>query len=250
LNASPDVRDQIHDLAGAPASGAVRMTPFEGVVFTDAELDHTLGLMLLREAGRLSVYATPAVESVLTCDSRILQTTRAFSDVDVTHLDLDRAVPLVNSDGSPSGLRVEAFRVAADPPRFAPRATGGHTVGLLISEDATGATCAFVPGCGALATDVVSRLSRAGAVLFDGTFWADDELIALGVGTRTARQLDHVPISGPDGSLGCLAGLPAAHRIYTHVNNTNPVLIEDSAERAIVSRAGLVVGYDGLRIRL
>jgi pyrroloquinoline quinone biosynthesis protein B len=168
----------------------------------------------------------------------------------VTQLQLNVAVPLVNADGSSSGLHVEAFSVAADPPRFSARAEAGHTTGFLIAEDATGRTCAFVPGCGDLAPDVVSRLERADAVLFDGTFWTDDELIALGIGTRTARELDHVPISGEQGSLACLAGLSTPHRIYTHINNTNPILLEQSAERATVQRSGVVVGHDGLRLRI
>jgi len=250
LNASPDVRDQLQHVSHAPSNGHVRHTPFEGVLFTDGELDHTLGLALLREAGYVSVYATPAVESVLTRDSRILPITRAFSEVEVTQLQLNVGVPLVNADGSSGGLHVEAFIVAGDPPRFSARAEAGHTAGFLITEDATGRTCAFVPGCGDLTTDIVSRLERANAVLFDGTFWTDDELIALGIGSRSARELDHVPISGEQGSLDCLAGLSAPHRIYTHINNTNPILLEQSPERAAVHRAGAVVGHDGLRLRV
>jgi pyrroloquinoline quinone biosynthesis protein B len=229
---------------------AIRRTPIEAVVLTDAELDHTLGLVLLREAGHVSVYATAAVESVLDRDSRLLPVTRAFSEVTVTALALNASVGLANADGSESGLHVEAFAVAADPPRFAPGAGAGHTVGLIVREAATGATCAFAPGCGELTDAVAARLGSASAVLFDGTFFTDDELIALGVGHRTARELDHVPISGPDGSLTRLAGLSSRHRIYTHINNTNPILIEGSPAREVVVRAGVTVGYDGLRLNL
>jgi pyrroloquinoline quinone biosynthesis protein B len=96
----------------------------------------------------------------------------------------------------------------------------------------------------------MDRLRDADAVLFDGTFWADDELIALGIGKRTARELDHVPIAGPGGSLERLATLPCRHRIYTHINNTNPILLEHSIERTAVERTGIVVGFDGLRLTL
>ena len=87
-------------------------------------------------------------------------------------------------------------------------------------------------------------------MLFDGTFWTDDELIALGIGERTAREMDHLPVSGADGSLERLASLRSAHRVYTHINNTNPMLVEDSPERLQVERRGLVVGADGMRFTL
>ena len=97
---------------------------------------------------------------------------------------------------------------------------------------------------------LLDRLAGAELVLFDGTFWTDDELIALGIGQRTARAMDHLPVSGPDGSLEQLAALPARHKVYTHINNTNPMLIEDSPQRLEVERHGLVVGADGMRFTL
>ena len=97
---------------------------------------------------------------------------------------------------------------------------------------------------------LLERFAQADVLLFDGTFWADDELIALGIGDRTARQMDHLPISGPGGSLEQLATLPCRHRIYTHINNTNPMLVEYSPECAVVRRAGLTIGVDGLEINV
>lgn len=219
------------------------------MLLTDAELDHTLGIALLREARQLSVYATAAAERILDRDSRLLPVTRAFSHVPVTELPLDARVALEYRDGSASGLTVEAFPVAAGPPRFATRPMDGHTVGLLIREEA-GGVCAFVPGCGDLNASTLEHLVAADALLFDGTFWADDELIALGIGDRTARDLDHVPIAGPGGSLEQLAALSCEHRVYTHINNTNPILLEQSPERDAVTRAGIMVGFDGLRLTL
>jgi pyrroloquinoline quinone biosynthesis protein B len=119
-----------------------------------------------------------------------------------------------------------------------------------VREEATGRTCAFVPGCGDLTPPLLRRLATADALLFDGTFWRDDEPLALGIGRRTAKEMDHLPISGEGGSLERLASLPCRHRIYTHINNTNPILLEGSPERAAVVQAGLIVGYDGLYIRL
>ena len=234
LNASPDIREQLRWLA-PPTVETTRHVPIEAVVFTDAELDHTLGLLLLREAGRLSTYATAQVKAILTDDSRLLTTTRAFSDVRVTDLPVGGAIPLRTGDGDDSGLQVEAFAVAAGPPRFASDDHAGHTVGLFIRDGASGSSCAFVPGCGELESALLTRLAGADALLFDGTFWTDDELIRLEIGTRTARQLDHLPISGRGGSLELLADLPCRHRVYTHITTTNPMLLEDSRERGLVT---------------
>jgi pyrroloquinoline quinone biosynthesis protein B len=189
----------------------MRHVPIEGVLLTDAELDHTVGLLLLREAGRLH---------------------------------------LLTANGGASGLSVEAFAVPAGPPRFAPHAGDGHTVGFIIRDRHTGSACAFVPGCGALDAPLLERLGNTQLLLFDGTFWTDDELIALGIGTRTARQMDHVPISGEGGSLQRLARLRTPHRVYTHINNTNPMLLEGSPQRRDVSAAGMTVGMDGMRFTI
>jgi pyrroloquinoline quinone biosynthesis protein B len=249
LNASPDVRDQLGRLTVAAPEG-IRHVPVEGVVLTDAELDHTLGIVLLREAHRLQVAATDAVRRVIEEDSRLLPVTRAFAEVSVTELMPDRPTELCYRDGTGSGLRVGCVPVPAGPPRFAREERPNHTVGLLIQDHRTGGTCAFIPGCGGLDDSLMARLAAADLVLFDGTFWTDDELVRLGIGERTARQMDHLPISGPDGSLARLGSLSGRQRIYTHINNTNPMLIEDGPERREVDAAGLQVGVDGMRFAL
>lgn len=240
-NASPDVRDQLRWVTRGftPAPGSYRHVPIEAVILTDAELDHTLGLALLREARSLTVYATEAVEHVLDQDSCLLPTTRAFAQVTVNRLSLDNETVL------PGGLTVEAFTVPGDAPRFARSSIPGHTVGLVIRESATQKSVVFVPGCGAIDDHVREKLTRADLVLFDGTFWSDNELVALGISKSTARDMGHVPISGDGGSLRMLASITAARRVYTHINNSNPILIEDSPERRAVIDAGLIVGTDG-----
>ncbi|HEX5831172.1 MAG TPA: MBL fold metallo-hydrolase, partial [Gemmatimonadaceae bacterium] len=212
VNASPDVREQVARLPlpspFAELSGAaVRHVPIEGVVLTDAELDHSLGLALLREARRLNVHATRAVRRTLERHSRLLPVTRAFADVTVTELALSRPVALRRADGAASGLTVEAFAVPGDAPRFAREELEGHTVGLLFRDEA-GATCSVVPGCGALDAALLARLASTSLVLFDGTFWSSDELIALGIGERRAEEMGHVPMGGDgmrEGSLEALS---------------------------------------------
>jgi len=249
LNASPDVREQLARLE-TPAPAGQRHVPVEGILVTDAELDHTLGIALLREARQLQLYGTQAVLRVLTDDSRILPVTRAFAAVTVTPLPLEQATPLRYAAGGESGLSVTAIAVAGDPPRFARGADAGHTVGLWITDRATGGTAAFVPGCGALEPSLRQRLAGADLVLFDGTFWTDDEMVRLGLSERTAREMDHLPISGEGGSLQVLADLPSRHRVYTHINNSNPMLVEDSPARREVEGAGLAIGMDGMRFTI
>ncbi len=249
LNASPDVHAQLARLP-VKAASSMRHVPVEGVLLTDAELDHTLGIALLREARQLQLCATEAVRRVLEDDSRILPTTRAFATVQVSELALDRWLPLCYRDGTSSGIRVRAFAVPGGPARFATTDLPGHTVGLELKDDATGGTCAFAPGCGDLDSKLLDLLGSADLVLFDGTFWTDGELVALGISDRTARQMDHLPVSGPGGSLERLAALPSRHRVYTHINNTNPLLLEDGPERALVERQGLTVGADGMQFTL
>ena len=245
LNASPDVRDQLSCLPG-PSGTALRHTPIEGILTTDAELDHTLGITLLREARSLQLYLTPPVRSILERDSRIVPVTEAFAQVVVTEMMLDHRTPLRYRDAQPSGISIEAFAVPAGPPRFATTSEVGHTVGFMIEDASTGGSCAFVPGCGDLDQPLLERLGQADLLLFDGTFWSDDELIALGISDRRARDMDHLPVSGPDGSLTQLARISGPQKLYTHINNTNPMLLEDSAERAAVDRAGLTVASDGM----
>lgn len=249
LNASPDVHDQLECIPG-PIPAGVRHAAVEGIVATDAELDHTLGIVLLREARYLQLYVTGAVRAILERDSRILPITQAFARVEVTELALDQALPLRYRDGEASGITVEAFPVPAGPPRFARENGAGHTVGLTLRDQNTGGSCAFIPGCGDLDELLLQRLSEADLVLFDGTFWTDDELISLGIGDRRAREMDHQPISGPNGTLLRLARLSRPRKVYTHINNTNPMLLEGSAERAAVERAGIAVGADGMRFSI
>jgi len=223
----------------------VRHVPVEGIVTTDAELDHTVGIVLLREARRLQLYATSAARSILERESRFLPVTQAFAEVEVTEMPLGERIPLRYRGGQTSGISVEPFEVPAGPPRFAPGAAAGHTVGLTLRDEATGGSCAFVPGCGALDQSLLGRFEETDLLLFDGTFWSDDELVALGISDRRAREMDHLPVSGADGSLSRLAGLTRPVIVYTHINNTNPMLLEDSPEREAVERAGLQVGADG-----
>ena len=248
-NASPDVREQLARLPRVDVPG-VRHVPVEGIVLTDAELDHTLGVTLLREGRELQIIATPAVIRTIAEDSRVLPVTQAFAVVQTVEVALGEVMSLDYRDGSPSGLTIEMKAVRGDPPRFSRKEDIGHTVAAFITDTASGKTCAFVPGCGGLGPRLLARLNEAELLLFDGTFWTDDELIRLGISDRPASAMGHVAISGPEGSLAVMSQLDCRQKVYTHINNTNPMLIERSPERAEVEGAGVLVGMDGMRFEI
>jgi pyrroloquinoline quinone biosynthesis protein B len=248
-NASPDVREQLSVLPRAAAKG-VRHVPVEGIVLTDAELDHTLGITLLREGRLLQIIATPAVLHTIAEDSRVLPVTQAFATVNTLEVDLGDPASLDYRDGSASGLTIEMKAVRGDPPRFARREEVGHTVAAFVRDTQTGKECAFVPGCGGLGPKLLARLDEVDLLLFDGTFWTDDELSRLDISDRSALAMGHVPISGTEGSLASLSQLSCRQKVYTHINNTNPMLVEQSRERAAVEAAGMVVGMDGMRFEI
>jgi pyrroloquinoline quinone biosynthesis protein B len=248
-NASPDVREQLARLPRVDVPG-VRHVPVEGIVLTDAELDHTLGVTLLREGRHLQIIATPAVIRTIAEDSRVLPVTQAFAVVQTVEIALGEPTPLDYRDGTPSGLTIEMKAVRGDPPRFSRKEEVGHTVAAFITDTASGKTCAFVPGCGGLGPKLLARLNEADLLLFDGTFWTNDELIRLGISDRPASAMGHVAISGPEGSLAVLSQLDCRQKVYTHINNTNPMLIERSPERVEVEGAGMRVGMDGMRFEI
>lgn len=246
-NASPDVRAQIARIPPADTT-AVRHVAIEGLVLTDAELDHTLGIPMLREARVLRIHAAATVLRILEEDSRLLPLTRAFATVNAHALAPNEPTELRDRAGTPAGLTVAALPVAGPAPRFA-RHTGEGAVYGLIVRSTSGKTLAYVPGCGALDDATVAQLAGADLVLFDGTFWRDDELTAARLADRSARAMGHVPVGGAGGSLARLRTLPA-RCVYVHINNTNPMLVADSPERREVEAAGLGVGMDGDRFTL
>ncbi|HVP70529.1 MAG TPA: pyrroloquinoline quinone biosynthesis protein PqqB [Gemmatimonadaceae bacterium] len=249
-NASPDVRAQLERLGEGPP-GAVRWSPVEGVVFPDADLDHSLGLALLREARLLPLFATRAVLDVVTDDSRILPVTRTFADVPETALALEHPTSLKLRDGRDSVLTIEMIPVRGSAPRFARREMAGHTSAAVFQHVATGRRLAYVPACAAIDDTLLGTLHGMELVLFDGTCFTDDEMRSAGVSDRTATAMGHQPISGARGSLPVLRELAANGRTrvaYVHINNTNPILLHGSPQRAEVEAAGITIGEDGMRL--
>lgn len=246
LNASPDIHRQVEAFPGLhPRPG--RTPPVEGVLLTDAELDHTLGLLLLRESRGVQVYGTEAVKAVLQNGSGILRTLRSYCPVGWHTVVPGEEVPLRG------GLSCRAFDVPTGKrPRFdvpggdAP----GRVTGYRVTDLRTGRVLVFLPCVQELTAGVIGEIAGSSCLLIDGTCWSDDELVAAGLAAKTSREMGHVPISGEGGSLVRLATLHVYRKVYTHLNNTNPVLLEDSPERRAVRDCGVEVAADGMEIEI
>ena len=246
VNASPDARQQLEALSDLSVD-AVRAPPIAGVLLTDAEIDHTAGLLLLRESATpVRVYGEAGVERALRQGYPVLSMLERYSGAEWHTLEPGRAQPL---DGS--SLTVEPFAAGGDAPRY----LDGSGVeleasGFVFRDRAGGGVLTYVPGLARLDDDVIARFAASDVVLVDGTFWRNDELADLGITTRSARDMGHLPLSGPGGTLEALALLERPRKALVHINNTNPILLEDSPERAAVLRAGVEVAYDGLEVEL
>jgi pyrroloquinoline quinone biosynthesis protein B len=246
VNASPDARQQLEGLHDEVAEG-VRAPPIAGVLLTDAEIDHTAGLLLLREStAPVRVYGAHGVGRALTDGYPVLSILERYSGAEWRTLTPGRATAL---DGS--SLTVEAFDVGGDPPRYlhGPGVELGAS-GLVFRDGSGAGVVTYAPGLARLDDDVMDRFAASDLVLVDGTFWRDDDLARLGISERSARDMGHLPLSGPGGTLEALARLQRPRTVLVHINNTNPILLDDSPERDAVVRAGVEIAYDGLEVEL
>lgn len=245
LNASPDLRTQIQAVPALQPHATPRGSPIVGVVLTGAEVDQVGGLLTLRERGELTLYGTCETLAAV-ADNPIFGVLAA----DVVHR---RPVALAQTFSLPNGLDAEAFSVPGKIALYLeqgepePAADNGINVGIEIKSG--GVSLAYVPGAAAITPNLLERLGRADVVLFDGTLFHDDEMIVSGAGAKTGRRMGHMPLDGADGTLQQLAGL-AARRILTHINNTNPILVDGSPERRKVEAAGFEIAEDGMEIVL
>ena len=253
LNCSPEIRQQIESFDGLHPK-APRHSPVAAIVLTNGDLDHILGLLSLRESHPLVVYATERVRRGFTEGNVLYRTLERFpGQVTWRDLRLGREEPLSDVSGRPSGLLVEAVAVPGKLPIHLEGSRGGDpgdNVGLRIRESSTGRRLAYFPAAGGLTPAVRAALADADCVFFDGTFWSADELPGLGLGTKRAEDMAHLPVGGDAGSLTALRGLRAPRRIYIHINNTNPLLREDSVERKEAEAAGWEIATDGMEVRL
>ena len=256
INASPDLRQQLIATPQLhPAAGKLRHSPIAGVILTNSEVDAVVGLLSMREGSPFTIFAHTRVLAILKANSIF----NVLNEKNVRRqpIDVDMTFEPELPDGSPSGIEVLPFAV---PGKGAWYLEGnahpagddgvGDTLGLRIADKATGKFFYFIAACARVTDDVKSRLAGASAVFFDGTVWRDDELILAGLGNKTGQGMGHIAMSGERGAITALADLGIDSKIFLHINNSNPVLLRDSAERKIAERAGWQIPADGTEIVL
>lgn len=245
LNASPDLRAQIERTPALQPRDGSRASPIASVVLSGAEIDQVAGLLNLRERQAFDLFATAPTLKLLG-ENNIFD---ALAPDIVARLEVSPAMPFK----LPGGIEAELFPVPGKVPLYLEErehaSLTGSDTNAGVELRANGTRLLFVPGAADVAPELIDRLAGADVILFDGTLFTDDEMIRLGVGSKTGRRMGHMPIYGNDGSVAALARIQG-RRIYIHLNNTNPVLIEGSAERKRVEAAGWEVAYDGMEISL
>jgi pyrroloquinoline quinone biosynthesis protein B len=248
VNASPDLSQQIEAHAGLqPRAGSIRNTPIAAILLTNADLDHVLGLLALREGTPLVVYATREAQAAVGDSLGVTGVLNAFCGVEWREPAMSGLVAL---DPKGAGLAYRAIPLGGAPPPYAREkfTGGGHSVAYQFRDERTGGTLVVAPDVAAIPQELRAAMEAAEVVLFDGTFWSTDELSRVKPEARSAGQMGHVTIK--DGSLELLRGLQARQKVYIHINNTNPILEAGSAERRAVEEAGVAVGRDGQEFEL
>ncbi|WP_299821316.1 pyrroloquinoline quinone biosynthesis protein PqqB [uncultured Jannaschia sp.] len=243
LNASPDIRQQLADTPALHPTG-LRDVPLRSVLVTNGDIDHVAGLLVLREMQGFTLFATSGIHAVL----RTNPVFDALNPTVVTRTDIALETPFELA----AGLEATLFPVPGKVPLYMEGETvetdliGEQTVGVHLR--AGGRDAFYVPGCATMTDDLRARLRGADLVFFDGTLWRDDEMVRAGLGQKTGKRMGHMSMSGPDGSIAAFEGMDVGTRVFVHMNNTNPVLRPDSAERREAEAAGWTIGRDGMEI--
>ncbi len=256
LGASPDLRAQIEATPELQPQKGIRQSPIAGAVLANADIDHVLGLLLLRELQPLRVHATDSIRRILCEDNsmfRMLQ--RVAGQVTWASFVPGTEFSLENPAGEDPGLRCRALSLGTHypayvlPQRQSELTFGEASLGLVV-ESPSGKRLAYMPAVPQIDDALLREFESAGVLLFDGTFWSDDELIRTQGSGQTARQMGHVPVSSAEGSLSRLAGLRHPRKIYLHINNTNPMLNEAGPEYRQVRESGWEIAEDGWEFEL
>ncbi len=256
VNASPDLRQQLTATPQLhPKHGQLRHSPIAGVILTNGEIDAITGLLSLREGSPFSVYAHARVLDILRDNS--IFNVLGEKNVKRLPIEVDRPFEPALPDGAPSGIEVLAFPVPGKGAWYLEgkaHPTGGDaagdTLGLRIADKASGQYFYFIAACARVTDDLKARIKGAPLVLFDGTVWRDDELIAAGLGQKTGQSMGHISMSGDLGAIDSLAGLDIARKVFLHINNSNPAWLKRSDERKALEGAGWQVPADGTEIVL
>ncbi|SJZ83183.1 pyrroloquinoline quinone biosynthesis protein B [Enhydrobacter aerosaccus] len=252
INASPDLRQQIEAQPFIQPRQGLRSSPIEGVMLTGADVDAIAGLLHLRERQPFTVYGSDRVLAVL--EANPIFDVLARDCVRRERVALNAPFEPRHVDGSACGLEVELFDVPGKVALYLERGSSpadlqgepGDTVGVEVR--ARGERLIYIPGCAQVTERLKQRLAGASVVLFDGTLWEDDEMIRLGLGPKTGARMGHMSVSGDKGTMAAFRDIPVRRKIFVHINNSNPILLDDSVERRLVMKAGWEVAYDGMEV--
>jgi pyrroloquinoline quinone biosynthesis protein B len=252
VNASPDILAQLQANPDLQPGRTIRDSALVAIVLVDGQVDHTTGLYMLRESVRpWPIWCTDSTFADLTRGNPVLGVLGYFCGVDRRRIDLDEAGFAIDKV---DGVRWRALPVASKPAPYSPNRespVAGDNLALVIENLSTGKSAVYAPGLSGIDDRVWSAMRSSACVLVDGTFWTDDEMVRLGISTKRARDIGHLPQTGPGGMMEWLDRLPSAtRRILIHINNTNPILDESSAESAELARRGIEVAWDGMEIAL
>ncbi len=250
FNVSPDIRAQLEAFPAIQPKEGVRGTGIHAIVLIDSQIDHATGLLLLREGKPLDVYCTEMVKQDLSAGFPIFNILAHYCTVRHHPLPIDGSaftVPGIDD------LRFFSQALKSKAPPYSPHRDNPHegdNIGVVIEQISTGKKAFYSPGLGAIEPHVLAAMQDSDCVMVDGTFWTDDEMVVQGISQKRARQIGHLPQSGAGGMIECLNGIGDKRKILIHINNTNPILDEHSAERGVLDGHGIEVAYDGMEIVL
>ncbi len=256
INASPDLRQQLIATPQLhPKAGKLRHSPIAGVILTNGEIDAVAGLLSMREGSPFTIYAHAKVLAILNANSIF----NVLNEKNVRRqpIEIDQAFEPELPGGARSGIEILPFAVTGKGAWYLEGKAHpggddgtGDTLGLRITDRASGKYLYFLAACANVTDDLKYRLAGAPLIFFDGTVWRDDELIAAGLGSKTGQGMGHIAMSGDSGAIEALSGLDIGRKVFLHINNSNPALLHDSAERKLAERAGWQIPADGMEITL
>lgn len=253
INASPDILMQIRATPALQPARQSRDSGIAAVLLIDAQIDHVTGLLMLREGKPIPLYCTASVWDDLSTGLPLVPVLSHYCGVQWHPL------PIMQNRMEPielpgfDGIRITPLALLSKAPPYSPHRENPHpgdNIGLIIENRATGKKVFYAPGLGEIESHVEAAMRSADCLLVDGTVWTEDEMIRLGFSTKLAADMGHLPQSGPGGMIECLDRMDAPRKILIHINNTNPILDEDSEQHATLLRHGIEIAYDGMEITL
>ena len=251
FNASPDIRTQLEAFPAMQPARSLRDTGIVGIVLIDSQIDHTTGLLVLREGQPLNIYCSDMVHQDLTTGHPLFNVLGHYCGVNWHPVPLEDGATFT-VDGV-DDLRFTAVPLSSKAPPYSPHRHDPHlgdNISVRVEDLRSGKNLYYAPGLGKIEPHILPYMQEADCLMVDGTFWRDDEMVVAGLGKKLASDMGHLPQSGADGMLSVLASMPRPRKILIHINNSNPILDEKSPERAIVDRAGVEVAHDGMDITL